>query len=135
MSAISPSFKPAAWFIVVGCAAAAVHLGRVMALVGQLGAAPLLANVVGWLVAFIVSFSGHYLLTFRGSQAPLARAAGRFFLISAAGFAVNELAYALALRWGGLRYDITLAALLVLIAVLTFIASRRWAFIGKPAPP
>ena len=135
MNARSPHIKPAAWFIAVGCTAAAVHLGTVMVLVGQLGAAPLLANVVGWLVAFIVSFSGHYLLTFRGSNAPLGRAAGRFFAISAAGFAVNEVAYALALRWGALRYDITLAGLLVFVAVLTFVASRRWAFMGKPAPP
>jgi putative flippase GtrA len=50
-------------FIIVGCAAAATHWGVAVACVEGLGAAPLLANLLGWLVAFVVSFSGHYRLT------------------------------------------------------------------------
>ncbi len=120
-----------AWFVAVGCAAAAVHLGVVVLLVDGLGQRPLAANVAGWLVAFLVSFSGHWQLTFRGRGAPLVRAARRFFGISAAGFAANELAYAALLRWSGLPYDVGLAMVLVAVAVLTYLLSSRWAFLGS----
>ena len=55
------------------------------------GLAPLAAIVFGWLVAFGVSFAGHYRLAFHHHRAPLRRAAARFFLVSALGFAVNGL--------------------------------------------
>jgi putative flippase GtrA len=87
-----------------------------------------MANGVGWLVAFGVSFTGHHRWTFRHQAAPLARAAPKFFLVSAGGFLLNQLAYAAALRWSGVRYDIALAAVLVLVAGLTYLISRFWAF-------
>ena len=116
-------------FVVVGCTAAAVHWSVVRLAVGATGMAPLLANLLGWMVAFGVSFVGHHRWTF--GDVP-GRSVGhrlpRFLLVSLAGFAVNEAAYALALAWGGWRYDLTLAGVLVLVAVGTFVAGRRWAF-------
>ncbi|MBX3620749.1 MAG: GtrA family protein [Rhizobacter sp.] len=123
-----------AFFIAVGCCAAAVHWGVVVLLVSRGGWAPLGANVVGWLCAFGVSFAGHHRLTFRGHGAGLLAAGSRFFLISAAGFAVNEAAYALLLPWAGPRYDLALAAVLAGVAVLTYALSRHWAFLRMPAP-
>jgi putative flippase GtrA len=119
-------------FIAVGCIAAAVHLGVVVLLVSGMGLPPLAANVVGWLVAFCFSLTGHWLLTFRSQRSPLWRAARRFFAVSAAGFAANELAYAALLRWSGLRYDLVLALVLVAVAVITYLLSSRWAFLGNP---
>ena len=116
------------WFIVVGCCAAAVHLGIVILLVTIAGVPPLAANIGGWLVAFAVSFAGHHRLSFRRHGAPVRAAAGRFFVISAAGFAVNEVAYAALLRWSGLRYDLSLAVVLVAVAAATYWSSRHWAF-------
>ena len=118
-------------FTAVGCAAAAVHLGVVILLVSQRGWVPLAANVAGWLVAFAVSFGGHRLLTFRSRAAPLWRAMRRFFGVSLAGFTVNELTYAALLHLSGLRYDVLLAAILVLVAVMTYLSSSRWAFLGS----
>jgi putative flippase GtrA len=120
-----------AWFIAVGCSAAAVHFCVVIVLVAQAGWPPLVANVAAWLVAFVVSFSGHWLLTFRHAGAPWPRAARRFFLVSLAGFAANELAYAVLLHASGLRYDVALACVLVGVAVMTYLLSSRWAFRGK----
>ena len=94
---------------------------------------PLLANLLGWLVAFFVSFSGHYQLTFRHQPKQLGVALQRFFLVSAGGFLVNELAYAYLLEATAIAYDLLLAEILVAIAVLTFIISRLWAFRHKPA--
>lgn len=138
----SPARHPAlrhglqlAAFIAVGCAAAGVHLGAVRLLVEHGGLAPLRANVLGWLLAFVVSFSGHRSLTFRAQRAPLLRSAGRFFILSAAGFAVNQAAYALLLHTSDLRYDWALAWVLIGVAVLTFILGRFWAFKGQAAAP
>lgn len=131
---MSLSLGRIARFIAVGCTAAAVHFGTVVALVQWAAVAPLLANVAGWLLAFVVSFSGQHLLTFGDRRAPLAQALPRFFLLSAAGFVVNEAAYAAVLHGTGLRYDVALAIVLVGVAVLTYVASSRWAFRGSSAP-
>lgn len=119
------------WFLVVGGAAAATHLGVVMGLVETLGMAPLLANVLGWAVAFWVSFGGHYRLTFSGSGAALWPAVRRFGLISLSGFVLNQAAYAMALHLSSQNYAILLAAVLVGVAVLTYVFSRWWAFAGQ----
>lgn len=118
-------------FVVVGCAAAAVHLSVVTVLVRLAGAAPLAANVAGWALAFWVSFIGHYGWTFRGTVLTRSVAARRFVLLSATGFAVNEGLYALALHWSALRFDLLLVVVLLVTAVLTFLASRVWAFQGS----
>ena len=119
------------WFVVVGCIAAAIHFAVVVALVAWAGAAPLLANVGGWLLALVASFTGHWRLTFRASQAPLGRAARRFVLVSAVGFAINEVAYAVLLRWAGWNFAALLAIVLLGVAVLTYWLSRHWAFLGS----
>lgn len=116
------------WFIAVGAAAAAVHLAVVVLLVELGGWRPLLANPFGWLVAFAVSFVGHHRLTFADSGARIGRAAPRFFAISAAGFAVNEAAYAILLAHGALGYRVGLGAVLVAVAALTYWTGRHWAF-------
>ena len=127
------SVRRIGWFIAVGSLAAVVHLATVVALVRWGGWTPALANVPGWLVAFVFSFFGHHLTTFSDARAPLARAARRFFAVSALGFAANQGAYLLLLRLSGLRYDAALALVLVAIAVMTYLLGRRWAF--RPAGP
>lgn len=121
-----------AQFVVVGTTAAAVHFAVVWGAVDGIGLAPLVANVLGWAVAFGVSFAGHHRLTFADQQAPLARSARRFLLLSAIGFGVNESAYALLLGLGGLGYRSALAAVLVGVAAFTYWLGRHWAFLGSP---
>ena len=117
-------------FILVGSTAALVHLLTVILLVETLHVAPLLANVGGWLCAFGVSYGGHQFLTFADHDAPVLQSAGRFFLLSAAGFAINESAYAILLRTSRVPYHFLLAIILVCVAVVTYLLSRRWAFAG-----
>jgi len=122
-----------ATFVAVGAAATAVHFTVVVALVEAGSALPLVANVAGWLVAFLVSFAGQHRLTFGDRSAPVREAAPRFFALSAAGFGINEGAYALLLRYAAVRYDVALAAVLVGVAVLTYMLSSGWAF-GRKQP-
>ena len=131
---MTPLLKQIGWFIAVGSTAAATHWGVAVACVEQLGMRPLAANAVGWLLAFIVSFTGHYRLTFRRLASRWTTAARRFFLISACGFLFNEASYALLLHTTRLRYDALLALILLVLAALTFLASRLWAFRRKAAP-
>jgi putative flippase GtrA len=124
-----------AWFVFVGCMAAAVHLATVVTLVSGFGWRPLVANVVAWLLAFCVSFSGHWHLTFPRSGAPLVRAAMRFFMISLAGFLVNESMYAVLLHLTGTQwYAVVLFFVLLAVAVITYLLSSRWAFRGTGSP-
>ncbi|GAO22527.1 GtrA family protein [Alicycliphilus sp. B1] len=118
------------WFIVVGCTAAAVHWCVATTLVALAGWPPLHANVAGWLVALGFSFTGHHLLSFRGHGSSIGHAGLRFFAISAGGFLVNELAYAVLLRWTSTRYDVLLALVLVGVACVTYLLSRHWAFLA-----
>ena len=118
-------------FIAVGCTAAAVHFGTVRLLVGAAGAAPLAANVMGWLLAFGVSFLGQWRFTFRAQQAPAWQALRRYFVLSLGGFAANESAYGALLHWTRLPYDLLLAAVLVGTALVTYLLGSRWAF--RPA--
>ncbi|MDM9561568.1 GtrA family protein [Bordetella petrii] len=124
--------KQIGWFLCVGCAAAATHWAVAVGCVEQLGLPPLAANAIGWLVAFVVSFTGHYRLTFRHLASHWTVAARRFFLISACGFLLNEAAYAWLLHTTRVRYDALLALILLGLAALTFLASRLWAFRRRP---
>jgi putative flippase GtrA len=119
-------------FIAVGTAAAATHLGVVVALVETVGIAPLVANLGGWCAAFGVSFAGHWHLTFAGSGADARMALRRFVLISMGGFLINEAAYAWLLHRSGAGYALLLAGVLLGVAALTFLLSRGWAFAGRP---
>jgi putative flippase GtrA len=120
-------------FVAVGCTAGAVHFGMVVLLVETLALAPLVANVIGWLVAFVVSFLGQSLLTFGSRRTPWTQALPRFFAISLAGFLANESAYALLLHATPLPYDLLLALVLIGVAVMTYLFSSRWVFRGSPS--
>jgi putative flippase GtrA len=130
---MTPTSRRLFWFVATGCVAAAVHFGVVIGLVSRFGLPPLLANVAGWVVALGVSFVGHWRLSFADQAAPPGRSARRFVLVSALGFAINETAYALLLG-SGAGYRIALAAVLLGVAVITYLLSRHWAFLGSPAP-
>lgn len=124
-----------AWFVGVGAAATLVHFGSVVALVSLADWRPLGANVVAWCIAFVVSFSGHWRLSFGAQQAPLRRAAVRFVAVSAAGFGVNQLSYALLLQHAGWGYMTALGVVLAGVACLTYVVSRNWAFRSRLPPP
>ena len=125
---MSRLFRQIAWFVATGCAAALTHWAVAVLCVQKLDLAPLIANFVGWLIAFGVSFAGHYHFTFKSQRGPWPEAARRFFGVSALGFAVNELAYAYLLHATSVPYDLLLAMILIGLAILTFILGRFWAF-------
>ena len=116
------------WFGVVGVTAMLVHLGSVALIFVPLGMSPLMANVLGFLIAFQVSHAGHRRLTFSQQDAPASRSRLRFFGVALLSFAVNEMMYWVLLRYTALDYRVALAIVLLAVAALTFAAARYWAF-------
>lgn len=116
------------WFVAVGCAAAATHWLSAVVGIAAFDLMPYLANFIGWSIALLVSFSGHYLLTFRYQSKSPGPAIRRFFVVSLGGFAINELAFIYLLHSTGIPYYWLLAIILVAVAALTFVLSRYWAF-------
>jgi putative flippase GtrA len=120
--------KRIAFFVAVGCAAAAVHFGVVVLLVELLRVPPLAANVAGWLLAFVVSFLGQWQLTFASRATPWRDALPRYFLLSLAGFVANEIGYAVLLQFTRLPYQAALVLVLLAVAVMTYLLGSQWVF-------
>ncbi|MCV2368106.1 GtrA family protein [Roseateles oligotrophus] len=121
------------WFGLVGAAAAAVHMVAVWLLVSSWQMAALIANVLGFLLAFGVSFVGHHRLSFGAQEASARQALPRFALVALLGFAANELLYALLLATG-LEYRLALFLVLLAVALMTWLLSRFWAFRADRGP-
>lgn len=116
-------------YIAVGTAAALTHLSVVASAVEFFGLQPLAANVIGFCFAFLVSFTGHARWTFAISPARYAAARTRFFAVALTSFVLNQTAYAEALHLFGARYYLpALAAVLLTVAIITFLLSKLWAF-------
>ena len=120
-------FREVVAFGIVGATAFLVHFAVVAATV-PLGVVPLLANVFGFLAAFVVSFVGHGRWSFPAEGRPVAPALKRFAVVAVSGFVLNETAYAVLLRTTSLDYRVALLLVLVAVAGVTWLAGRYWAF-------
>ena len=115
-------------FALVGGAAAGVHFCTVLLLVQGGNWSPLIANVLAFLTAFQVSYWGHKVWSFKQQDTSHAQSLPRFFLVASASFVLNEFLYFLLLRYTHLPYWLALGMVLVAVALLTFFASKAWAF-------
>ena len=114
------------WFLAVGGAAAATHM--VVFALAQGHMWPELANALGFVIAFGVSFAGHRLLSFKDAGTSVATSLRRFGITALAGFASNEIVFVVLLRGLGLPSLLALFLALVFAAGQTFVLSRFWAF-------
>ena len=86
-----------------------------------------LANLIGFAVAFGVSYLGHYHFTF-ASDAAHRQALPRFLATAITGLAVNNLVLA-ALIWAtGQRSVLFIAVAILVAAGIVYLLARRWAF-------
>lgn len=117
-------------FVLVGAAAAAVHWGTAnLLMLGQM--APLLANVGGFAVAFVISYLGQRYWTFSAGHLAHRHTLPRYLLLACCGFTGNEALFYLLLQRTPLPPPIALALVLVLVAIATFLLSRSWVFIQR----
>jgi putative flippase GtrA len=114
-------------FTLVGTAAAALNLAVVAGTV-PLGLSPLVANVIGFLLAFAWSFVGHARWSFPATGRPIGLALRRFAVLSVLGFGLNEACYAGALSFMELDYRLALVMVVAGLGLLKLLASKHWAF-------
>lgn len=134
----------ALWFLAVGASAALVHFLVLVSIVNFTTATPAWANVGAFLLAFMVSFFGHFYFTFKQSEysdksiqhnnnhihkKKHLPALGKWFSSSAAGFIANQGLFVLGLRWFGEQYYMLIWLLVTgVITVMTFALGKFWAF-------
>lgn len=122
-------------FGIVGCTAAVIHLAVVRLLVNGSDWDPAIANVPAFGIAFLASFGGHSKFTFPIVPSQRSVALRRFFIVAVAGFLANQLLYMLGLKLFGQEWYLPLlAVVIVMVAGMTFVLSKLWAFARGDAP-
>jgi putative flippase GtrA len=114
-------------FGLVGITATCVHILIVWLLLSKTLLPTLVANMLAFLTAFGISFTGNYLWTF-GSPGHPGKAMRRFLMISVSAFAVNSLLLAWLLTTGWLAPTASAIVSATAIPAITFWASRLWGF-------
>jgi len=117
------------WFLLVGASAATLHMVMfTLALFLFPNLWPEVANLVGFLIAFFVSFFGHRYLSFQYTDLGLTQSFLRFMFTSLAGFITNEIFFMIFLRWASLPLIVAAIGGQIVAALQTFLLSRFWAF-------
>lgn len=114
-------------FTVVGIAATLTHMLIAWTLTELMRLPPLLANLMAFLTAFAVSFTGHYYWTFRGAGS-LQCAIKRLFLISLSAFFINTLLLATLIEAGWMSDSSAVVLAAGVVPAISFLASRYWGF-------
>lgn len=114
-------------FGIIGITATALHIGVVWTLLSSTHLSALLANLIAFLCAFVLSFTGNYIWTFSAPGAP-GKAMRRFFLISLSAFVANSTLLATILASGWLSPRLAAVASASVVPGITFLASRLWGF-------
>lgn len=120
----------------VGGLATLVHVAVFSLLLETTAISPLQANLLAFSVAFLLSFSGHYHLTFghvtRLNPQPR-RALLRFLLVALIGLALNSAVVELVTGILQLHYLYAVALMVTAVPACLFLLSKYWAF-AAPRP-
>lgn len=120
--------RSVSWFTLIGALAAAVHYVVAVTLESGFSIVPAWANPAGFLLAFPVSYFGHSRLSFKGHAASHRQALPRFFAIALSSFLGNQLLLLTLLEFMRWPFWLTLAIVMVIVAFVTYLLSRYWAF-------
>jgi putative flippase GtrA len=126
MTALRRETGRVARFAVVGLVATAVHAFFYTLLAETVGMDAMLANWLGFAIAFSVSLFGHSMWTF-GTGLSSARAA-RFLLVAAMGLGANTFFVWLVVEAMAFRPVAALPFIVFVTPALTYMVSRFWAF-------
>jgi putative flippase GtrA len=122
---LTPSFVR---FLIIGASAFLLHWLCVIFVVNTLEITPLLANIIGFLCAFSISYLGHKNWTFNANKQSHSTALSRFMQVAFIGFLINESSYAILLSLTTLDYRLGLIIALLLASLSTYLLSKNWAF-------
>jgi putative flippase GtrA len=119
-------------FAGVGALATSVHVTLFAVLLELLPISALVANLVAFGAAVLLSFAGHCRWTFRlrGGHGPALR---RFSVVAVLGLGLNSaIAYGIVDRLGW-HYAYAVVPIATITPVTLFLLSRRWAFRASTA--
>ncbi|NUE66886.1 GtrA family protein [Snodgrassella sp. ESL0253] len=120
------------WFTLVGGAAAAMHFFCLLLLVQYAQLVPVLANPLAFLCAFVISFMGHYHLTFSQTHYSWFQALWRWLCSAVVGFGLNQILFMAGIKWfGNQAYWWLWIIVTIIVTVLSFILGKFWAFNEK----
>lgn len=122
-----PIFMRLFRFGVVGIGATVTHATILWALVESVNMRPSIATVIGFLVAFNVSYFGHYYFTFRSTE-PHRRALPGFALTAVVGAVLNWLIFVIGTEILTWNYWIAFGISILLVPLFVFFVARRLAF-------
>lgn len=121
-------------FLIVGLLATATHAAVALLALEGLGLGPYLSNIIGFVTAFALSFTGHHFWSFAHT-----REAGqtrsrmiRFLVVALAGFALNSGVLTGWLQLTDWPRSIGLLFSIAVVPVLSFLSARLWAFRTPP---
>ena len=114
-------------FLTVGVGAAAVHFSVVVYLVHFHQYLPLIANVAGFVISFQVSYWGHRIWTFSGTEVLHRDAYPKLVLLQLFNFSLNELLYFILLSLH-LPYQLALIIVLAILPAFTYLTSKHYIF-------
>jgi putative flippase GtrA len=119
-------------FAVVGTAATATHVSVGLVLAEGFGFAPFWANLAAFATAVLVSYAGNLVWTFGMAAEGFGRLP-RFVALALCGLAANQSIVFAAVDLAGWSYRVALVVVVLVVPVLTYLASCRWVF--QPALP
>lgn len=125
-----PDLRKISVFGLVGVTSSLIHFVVASAAMYFFESHIFLGNLLGFAVAFVVSYLGHYHWTFR-SNANHRAAALRFMATASAGFLVNNMILFILVQSTGRELRIYLIIAIAVAAAAVYVLSNRWAFIDK----
>jgi len=123
-----PLIKQVTRFGIVGLCATAVHFSAVIFLVEMTTSKPLIANIVGFLIAFQISYWGHRTWTFSDTTALHRVALPKLFLVGTAGLVANESLFYVFMTVLHLPYQLALFFVLSILPLVNFTLGKIWIF-------
>jgi glycosyltransferase involved in cell wall biosynthesis len=116
----------------VGTLATLVHTACFVMFIDLAGLPAVVANLAAFAIAFVVSFTGHFTLTFRDrsrrSSVAVRPAVLKFAVAALIGLTLNTaIAYGI-VDLLGLSHYLAAALMLVIVPGVVFVLSRNWAF-------
>ncbi len=114
-------------FAITGALATLTHVLVFVALVELLATAPVLANIVAFLGALLVSYGLNYHWTF-GSSGEHGVMLPRYAVVAVTGLCLNVGITFLVVNVGGYWYGYALMAVVTIVPLFTFLVSKGWVF-------
>lgn len=114
-------------YAMIGVCATLVHAVILWLLVTYAELPPSIATILGFLIAFGVSYVGHYHFTFQSTE-PHGRALPRFLAVALCGGFLNWLIFVIVDEGFDLDYWIAFAIVVIIVPVFGFALSGRVAF-------